>query len=790
MEHVNILHLSDLQFGNQKSLLSRRLGSTWIYDRPIHDQMTNEFRTCALPRPDIVVVSGDIAERGDSAEYDSAYAFFTKLHCSLQSLPGAAPPLWVIVPGNHDVDRKASLDHAGQAVRREAMLRNFYDFLERLRNPGGLMVQSPRDTTTGQLKPFRRPEAKVSVIVVPIDSCENEGHGETQHQGSVSEHQLDLVERAIRPHFDPWAFLVAVMHHNVVLNAPRQDGLAELFFRFLDRLPEDWPVQLRQKWDAAPEALKRKSANTLAARLSNTLADPETALRRLAELGCQLVLHGHQHYDGPIHLQFPLAASDPFGHEGLTVMAAGAVGIDVGGDQPSVPSFQFYQVRRKDLGWAVESRRFVLQVSGDRSSDVQVTGKSPKEWHCYTTRQRKLLVGVRDLIHWAALPSRKRTTATKARFQTISECLAWGWLLAERDNADGILGIGCDQIVWQVAQEPQLSHEALPTDAVLSVLGATLDGNIYSDLAHWSLIGLLPPDAGSGSFTLKVAKSKYLPYVVVNTNLSKDAAFRPLFEQVTERLRGSKTCEDVNTFLNWAAHTISTRLTFQVIVEVHRPGSGQRVLLRRRSDAVSHMPRQLQFTVGGGFKCALGKDESETPPAIGNAIAEEVRLETNFNFEPRAFRLVWLALSSEEFSPTITAVVVEDDEQLLKLRCQQKKVEPKVIGGDVVLDRVLIPDPAPRDWWEGSYLVEVDLGGSLVATERHEAIKAWQSLANIWVESERTIPGSVDIPPGAAIAAVLAPLRGAKQSPAGARAGRTSESTRRAGKTRARDARR
>ncbi|MBD8737609.1 metallophosphoesterase family protein [Sphingomonas sp. CFBP 13706] len=89
------LHISDFHF---------KAGDP--YDR---DVVLNAFLK-SLPnlidrsgRPDFVVASGDIANSGQPAEYEAATAFFDKLLSILE----LAKDRLIVVPGNHDIDRKA-----------------------------------------------------------------------------------------------------------------------------------------------------------------------------------------------------------------------------------------------------------------------------------------------------------------------------------------------------------------------------------------------------------------------------------------------------------------------------------------------------------------------------------------------------------------------------------------------------------------------------------------------------------------------------------------------------------
>jgi 3',5'-cyclic AMP phosphodiesterase CpdA len=80
---ITILHLSDLQFG--KNHRFGRLGNTEDPDEPFNSLLARLMTDLdGLKRdyslmPDIVAVTGDIAERGEKKEFEDAFQFLTKL---------------------------------------------------------------------------------------------------------------------------------------------------------------------------------------------------------------------------------------------------------------------------------------------------------------------------------------------------------------------------------------------------------------------------------------------------------------------------------------------------------------------------------------------------------------------------------------------------------------------------------------------------------------------------------------------------------------------------------------
>lgn len=762
MTTFSILHLSDTQFGNEHCHLASASRTSPCYVTGIDEQIVSALERQGKAAPQVIVVSGDIAETGEGPQYDAARDFFVGLHRGLHRLGPGSEPAWVVVPGNHDVTRAASAaspPSASDADRRDAMLKEFRTFVKRLSEDLSPAKLTAPDLTTPD-EPVHIRHSDLAMIVVPLDSCEREGHKGDQHFGFVSARQLDGVERVLRPLVQPWTLQVAVLHHNVVINGPTLEAWR---LRFQDVLAKHVPT------DSSPEATRKRQEflNDLVAIAVNRLEKAQDVMTKLARMGFQLVLYGHQHYFGPIHLQVPVPDHDPFGHEGLTLFGAGSIGIAEPGDQPSVPSFHYHEVDNEDFGWRFASTRFRLRIEGKMTPIIEVQAEAPPlKWHCNSARPRKILAGVCGLTRTQVprmLSKAPEAAATGEglvpRFTRIDECLRWG----RSFGVGGGLGWIPDRIEWATQLEAPARRwlEGEMAEPMLAGLADVLGRQkVYADLPHWGL--LRAEEIREERVRLTVFQTSYLPYVVFNARLMTPECAEIRRTAMARLERSREDWSVLNAFLEWAAQRISTRLTFQVLVEVRTQAGGPYVLLRRRSEGVSHFGRMFQFTVGGGFKCQLGQSMNAplvSPSPLERAIADETELETGFKMSGQQFLIVCLAIGSDEYSPTLTAVTAVDEDQLRLRRSRwllgDGRSDKDQIAGDLV-DRVgWVPEAAPRDWWEGMYLAKVRLGSSLVSSDGAQRRKAWHALANVWEETERKAPGTMDIPPGAAIAAVL-----------------------------------
>ncbi|WP_371375550.1 metallophosphoesterase [Sporomusa aerivorans] len=99
MSEITILHLSDLHFGIDEKEEDARAQRTIAMDG-----LNNKIAELCQQgwKPEIVVVSGDIAYRGTKKDYDIAIQWLNKLQNQLEINSDS----FIFVPGNHDLDRE------------------------------------------------------------------------------------------------------------------------------------------------------------------------------------------------------------------------------------------------------------------------------------------------------------------------------------------------------------------------------------------------------------------------------------------------------------------------------------------------------------------------------------------------------------------------------------------------------------------------------------------------------------------------------------------------------------
>lgn len=221
---ITLLHLSDIQFGKNHVFGGRGLTKAdqdldSLFVR-LHDDLTELQRTEGLV-PDVVVVSGDLAEWGLRREFEQAERFLQELTRHL----GLPRRRVVVVPGNHDVNwdlcEAYFKECAGEEVEPQApywpkwrhfasMFGSFYG------DEPSIRFEMERPYTL-----FEMPE--LNLVVAGLNSTMAESHRAEDHYGWVGEGQLRwFAERLRKPAGRGW-LRVGVVHHNVLRGAQRDD---------------------------------------------------------------------------------------------------------------------------------------------------------------------------------------------------------------------------------------------------------------------------------------------------------------------------------------------------------------------------------------------------------------------------------------------------------------------------------------------------------------------------------------------------------------------------------------
>ncbi|MEE8584077.1 MAG: metallophosphoesterase, partial [Acidobacteriota bacterium] len=200
-ESITLLHLSDPQFG-----LNHRFG-----------------RLDEGLRPEILILSGDLAERGLRSEFRDALALLQGLCQHL----GLGPDRVVIIPGNHDINRKACESYFNDCEADE--VKPLPPYWPKWRHYHWMFHEFYKDCPQmvfAEEQPwslFEFPDCKV--VIAGLNSTMKESHSEREedHYGWVGEKQLRWFTEQLAPYRDQGWLRIGAVHHNPIRGAVSDD---------------------------------------------------------------------------------------------------------------------------------------------------------------------------------------------------------------------------------------------------------------------------------------------------------------------------------------------------------------------------------------------------------------------------------------------------------------------------------------------------------------------------------------------------------------------------------------
>jgi len=201
---LSLLHLSDLHFcaaeaaGHYWNTEATELSVAPHNRRGLLGSLLYDLRHEGI-RPDIVIVSGDLLDRGSETGVAPVVAFLRDLAQALR-LPVTRI---VLAPGNHDVLRDG--DIPARYALYDAIRRGLY---------GELRASFSPDTL-----PHERVDHHVfedlGVEIVAFNSCEELEASEKREHGSVGVGQRDHADTFLQRTRDRKFFRIAVLHHHL-----------------------------------------------------------------------------------------------------------------------------------------------------------------------------------------------------------------------------------------------------------------------------------------------------------------------------------------------------------------------------------------------------------------------------------------------------------------------------------------------------------------------------------------------------------------------------------------------
>lgn len=246
-EDALILHLSDLQFGENNRFGINRYENDDSYIH-LYDKLVEDIELItrqAGKNIDLIIHSGDLAERSLPDEYGHSLSFFSKLAAAINIDRNKI----VIVPGNHDINwtliqherQKAEMEkrtYVAPYIEKFYYLNNFYkDFY------------GDYNLNNQLYKIFKYDDLKL--LIIALTSCYSECDLDGTHTGDFGPTQLNdafLCAKELDQNRD--YLWIVVLHHGLETTA------------------------------LAPE---------------EALAHPDELISICRDYGVEIILHGHQH---------------------------------------------------------------------------------------------------------------------------------------------------------------------------------------------------------------------------------------------------------------------------------------------------------------------------------------------------------------------------------------------------------------------------------------------------------------------------------------------------------------
>ncbi|MGH3973757.1 MAG: metallophosphoesterase, partial [Pseudonocardiaceae bacterium] len=199
---VTILHVSDTQFGQYHRFGEgvESLASQLIYD--LRDIVGRQ-----VPQVDLILISGDIAERGLAEEYDQARAFIDQL-CEFA---GLKLDRVVVVPGNHDVNWDLSKAYFSECRAYKRNPREPYTrkwlFYQRF------VAELHGEEAFTEDQPYRLHRFDdLGIVIAGLNSTWRESHRKEDHYGCCGMEQLRWFEDQLRG--VTGMARIGLVHHN------------------------------------------------------------------------------------------------------------------------------------------------------------------------------------------------------------------------------------------------------------------------------------------------------------------------------------------------------------------------------------------------------------------------------------------------------------------------------------------------------------------------------------------------------------------------------------------------
>lgn len=211
-----ILHVSDVQFGRNHRFgrLAQNEVLATTFDTLFHRLRADiDLLAAQEIKPQLMVVSGDLAEWGLKSEFEDSLKFLQEL-CAHTQIPRTNV---ILVPGNHDVNRALCEGYFKTCEGEgEKPIAPYWPKWKHYHSLFSRFYEGIPEISFSEEEPwtlYEIPELRIAIAAT--NSTIFESHLEPDHYGWLGDPQLEWFQKRLREYEDRRWFRIAVVHHNV-----------------------------------------------------------------------------------------------------------------------------------------------------------------------------------------------------------------------------------------------------------------------------------------------------------------------------------------------------------------------------------------------------------------------------------------------------------------------------------------------------------------------------------------------------------------------------------------------